>query len=43
LQIGEKLAGYAVAQQLLLNLINYGNTYKLEYRQVAAAATDRNS
>jgi beta-galactosidase len=40
LQIGARLAQSPVAQQLLANLIGYGNTYKLEYRRVAVAAND---
>jgi beta-galactosidase len=37
LAVGEKVAGNAVAQQLLLNLIAYGSTYKQVYRSVQAA------
>jgi beta-galactosidase len=40
LVIGEKLATNAIAQQLLLNMINYSATYKLEFRKVVAAVTD---
>jgi beta-galactosidase len=40
LTIGEKLAVNAVAQQLLLNLIDYGAHYRLTYRQVAAAVQE---
>jgi beta-galactosidase len=40
LTIGEKLSTNAVAQQLLLNLIDYGARYKLTYRPVAAAAQE---
>ncbi len=37
LLVGEKMGGNPVAQKLLLNLIGYAATYKLEYRHVAAA------
>lgn len=40
LEIGEKIKTDATAQQLLANLITYGMSYKLEYRQVAAAIDD---
>ncbi len=40
LVIGEKLASSAAAQQLLWNLISYGASYKLEYRQVALCTKD---
>jgi beta-galactosidase len=37
LVLGETLKENAVAQQLLLNLLDYSSAYKLEYRNVAAA------
>jgi beta-galactosidase len=37
LAVGEKLADNAVAQQLLMNLLDYAADYRLEYREVAAA------
>jgi beta-galactosidase len=37
LVVGEKLNQNPVAQQLLLNLIRYGGTYKQEFRSVMAA------
>jgi len=37
LRVGESIAENAVAQQLLLNLVAYAATYKLEFREVAAA------
>ncbi len=37
LAVAEALPTNAVAQQLLLNLLDYGATYKLEHRSVAAA------
>jgi len=40
LPVGEKSAANAVAQRLLLNLINYGALYKLEYRPVALCLKD---
>jgi len=40
LLVGEKLGGNAVAQHLLVNLLDYAAAYKLEFRQVAACATD---
>ncbi|HRT96398.1 MAG TPA: glycoside hydrolase family 2 TIM barrel-domain containing protein [Planctomycetota bacterium] len=40
LLVGEKLADNAVAQLLLVNLLDYAATYKLEFRQVVACATD---
>ncbi|NCP34037.1 MAG: hypothetical protein AUJ96_21770 [Armatimonadetes bacterium CG2_30_66_41] len=40
LMIGEQLPTSAVAKQLLLNLIGYAATYKLEFYQVAAAIAD---
>jgi hypothetical protein len=40
LTLGEKLNTNAVAQQLLLNLIDYGARYKLTFRPVAAVAQD---
>ena len=40
LVIGEKLASSAPAQQLLMNMIDYGATYKLEFRNVVAAVAD---
>ncbi len=36
LLVGEKLEGNATAQQLLLNLIDYGTSYKQVFRPVAA-------
>ncbi len=40
LLVGEKLETNAVAQQLLVNLLDYAAAYTLEFRQVAACATD---
>jgi glycosyl hydrolase family 2 len=40
LVIGEKLGTSPVAGQLLVNLIEYGAGYRLEYRQVAVATKD---
>ena len=40
LTIGEKLADNIVAQQLLVNLLDYGASYKLEFRPVAAALSN---
>jgi hypothetical protein len=40
LTVEEKLNANAVAQQLLLNLIDYGARYRLTYRPVAAVAQD---
>ena len=40
LLVGEKLETNAVAQHLLVNLLDYAAAYKLEFRQVAACATD---
>jgi len=40
LPIGEKIASNAVAQRLVLNLVNYGALYKLEYRPVALCLKD---
>lgn len=37
LVVAEKLDGNAVAQQLLLNLLDYAAAYRLEYRAVVAA------
>ncbi len=37
LSIGEKVADNIVAQQLLVNLLNYGASYKMELRPVAVA------
>ena len=38
--IGEKLGTNAVAKKLLLNLIDYAASYKIEFRQVVAATGD---
>ncbi|MBM4031369.1 MAG: hypothetical protein FJ291_06230, partial [Planctomycetes bacterium] len=40
LLVGEKLETNAIAQHLLVNLLDYAAAYKLEFRQVAACATD---
>jgi hypothetical protein len=40
LAVGENLATNAVARRLLTNLIDYAAQYRLEFRQVAAAAGD---
>ncbi len=40
LRVGDKLADNAVAQQLLLNLLSYGATYKQEFRPAVAVAAD---
>jgi beta-galactosidase len=37
LAVGERLESNAVAQQLLLNLLDYADAYKLEHRPVVAA------
>ena len=40
LLVAEKLPSNPVAQQLLANLLDYAAAYKLEFRQVAACASD---
>lgn len=40
LRVGDKLADNAVAQQLLLNLLSYGATYKQEFRPAVAVAAN---
>ncbi|MBM3498752.1 MAG: hypothetical protein FJX74_08780 [Armatimonadetes bacterium] len=40
LTVGEHLGTSAVAQQLLLNLVAYAASYRLEFAQVAAAVSD---
>ncbi len=40
LTVEEKLPHQAVARQLLINLIDYGAKYKLQFRQVAAAVKE---
>ena len=40
LLVGEKLDDNAIAQHLLINLLDYAAAYKLEFRQVAACASD---